>query len=120
MGPVGVFSIARVYPPVPQSIDFVSAFGALYDGGFERFGGFRLVTQPTTTNFHDIRMFSLEVLGLHEAILYRVNQEYADLYENREQDSRDLNEPPTNMEGGLGVFSAFNSQRQLFEVVRQE
>ena len=41
----------------------------------------------------------------------------ADLYESREQDSRDLNEPLTNISNGLGVFSAFNSQTALFEVV---
>ena len=30
-------------------------------------------------------------------------------FENRTQDSRDLNEPPSNIRNGLGVFSAFNS-----------
>jgi len=47
--------------------------------------------------------------------VYRVNQEYADLYEGRRQDSRDLNEPSTNIENGLGVFSAFNSDSTFFE-----
>lgn len=84
----------------------------------ERFGGFRLITRPTDDNFFDIQMRQLEVLGLHQVLVYRINQEYADLYENREQDSRDLNEPPTNIQGGLGIFSAFNSQRLTFEVVR--
>lgn len=83
----------------------------------ERFTGFRLVTRPTDINFFDIRVGVLEVFGPHRAIVYRVNREYADLYENREQDSRDLNEPPTNIEGGLGVFSAFNSRSIPFDVV---
>ena len=43
-----------------------------------------------------------------------MNQEYADLYEGRVQDSRDLNEPPSNILGGLGVFSAFASQEGGF------
>ena len=86
----------------------------------ERFGGFRFVTEPTTANYHDINLRSLEVTGIHQAVVYRVNQEYADLYENREQDSRDLNEPPTNIQGGLGVFCAFRSDTVLFEVVREE
>ena len=83
----------------------------------DRFTGFRLVTRPTDVNFFDIRVVALEVFGPHRAIVYRVNREYADLYENREQDSRDLNEPPTNIEGGLGVFSAFNSRSVTFDVV---
>ncbi len=50
--------------------------------------------------------------------VYQINQEYADLYENREQDSRGLNEPPSNIKNALGVFSAFNSQEAFFEVVK--
>ncbi len=35
------------------------------------------------------------------------------------EDSRDLNEPPTSIEGALGVFSAFNSVAVHFEVARE-
>ena len=59
----------------------------------------------------------LEGFGTHEV---RVHQEYADPYENREQDSRDLNEPPNNINGALGIFSAFNSVAIPFEVIRDE
>ena len=86
----------------------------------DRFGGFRIVTEPTTANFFDIPIFSLEVIGTYETTVYRINQEYVDLYENREQDSRDLNEPPTNIEGGLGVFSAFNGESITFQIIRNE
>ena len=48
--------------------------------------------------------------------LYRVNEEYADLYEGLNQDSRDLNEPPSNVRGALGVFSAFSADSAFFEV----
>lgn len=48
--------------------------------------------------------------------IFWVNQEYANLYDNLEQDSRDLNGPPTNIKNGLGIFSAFNSQNVYFEV----
>jgi len=37
-------------------------------------------------------------------------------YENRPQDSRDLNEPPSNITGGLGVVSALSNQSSDFEV----
>lgn len=82
-------------------------------------GRFRLVAPPTTNDYHFINMMELETLGLHVAKVYRVNEEYAELYENRTQDSRDLNEPPSNIHGGLGVFSAFNSDSVLFVVVRE-
>ncbi len=83
-----------------------------------RMGGFRFVTLPTRDESYAINFRVLETLGPHRAKVYRVNEEYAGLYENRIQDSRDLNEPPTNIEGGLGVFSAFASDSVFFEVVR--
>jgi len=81
-------------------------------------GTFRFVTPPTRNDFHFINMMELETLGRHVARVYRVNEEYSQLYENRTQDSRDLNEPPSNIEGGLGVFSAFNADSVFFDVVR--
>ncbi len=83
-------------------------------------GRFRFITEPTTDDYYFIDMRSLQYLGPHVARIYRVNDEYAQLYENRTQDSRDLNEPPTNIVGGLGVFSAFNSDSVYFEVAREE
>lgn len=80
----------------------------------------RFISEPTRDNFYEINILILEGLGRHEVRVYRVNQEYADLYENRAQDSRDLNEPPDNITGGLGVFSAFNSVAIPFDVVRAE
>ena len=62
----------------------------------------------------------IEHLGKHEIKVYKVNQEYVDLYESREQDSRDLNEPLTNIEGGLGVFSAFNYETVYIEIIQME
>ena len=83
-----------------------------------RFSGrFRLITQPTTSDYYEITPQQIRVLGNHVAKVYRVNKEYADLYANRMQDSRDLNEPPTNISGGLGIFTAFNLQRVYFTVV---
>ena len=81
-------------------------------------GRFRIRSAPTDENFHTIRLPQLEHLGPHRTIVYRVNREYADLYNNRVQDSRDLNEPPSNISGGLGIFSAFNSAARDFVLVR--
>ena len=84
----------------------------------ERLGRFRFISEPTIDNFFIVRLLLLEALGAHQAKVYRVNAEYAQLYENRTQDSRDLNEPPSNIRNGLGVFSAFNSSSVSFEVAR--
>ena len=74
----------------------------------------RFVSAPTPADSTAISQLSLTHLGEHRIRLYHVNQEYADLYEGRVQDSRDLNEPPSNILGGLGVFSAFSSSEGIF------
>ncbi len=86
----------------------------------ERLSRFRLITEPTTDTFFAINLLLLRDLGQHQVRVYRVNEEYSELYENRTQDSRDLNEPPSNIKNGLGIFSAFNSVTALFEVARAE
>jgi hypothetical protein len=79
----------------------------------------RTVSQPTDANEFRISRFDVSYWGRHRVTVYRVNQEYADLYTSRQQDSRDLNEPLTNIRNGLGVISAFNSGEVFFYVSRE-
>ena len=80
---------------------------------------FRFVSEPTDENILAFFGGTLVSFDTYRVQVYHINQEYAALYENREQDSRDLNEPPSNVENALGVFSAFNSQEAFFEVTRE-
>ena len=84
-------------------------------GDFKR----RFVFPPTNNNEFRIERFSVSYYGDHIAQVYKVNQEYADLYQSRNQDSRDLNEPLTNIKNGLGVFSAFSSQSIKYTVLSE-
>lgn len=80
---------------------------------------FQFVSEPTEESSLTFLGGTLVSFGQYVVKVYHINQEYAALYENREQDSRDLNEPPSNVQNALGVFSAFNSQEAFFEVVRE-
>ena len=82
---------------------------------FSRFAP-RIIQQPTASDSAFVAVLTLTHFGNHRLRLYRINDEYADLYEGLEQDSRDLNEPPTNIRGGLGVFAAFSADSAFFEV----
>jgi len=75
----------------------------------------RFISLPMPVGEYPINAMMMTHLGRHRVKVYRVNQEYADLYQSRNQDSRDLNEPLTNVVNGLGVFSAFNSDSVFFE-----
>ncbi|MBU1095358.1 MAG: DUF4249 domain-containing protein [Bacteroidetes bacterium] len=76
----------------------------------------RMTFPPISASEFVIGRRNLTYYGNHKAIVYKVNQEYADLYESRNQDSRNLNEPLTNIKNGLGVFSAFASEVVYFNV----
>ena len=78
---------------------------------------FRFVSEPTDESRLTFLAGTLVSFGSYTVEVFHINQEYADLYENRAQDSRDLNEPPSNINNGLGVFSAFNSDSRTFYVV---
>jgi hypothetical protein len=83
------------------------------------FRTFRFVSAPDRNNTYSIVGLSLESYGRYRIKVYRVNKEYADLFENQVQDSRDLNEPPSNVTNAFGLFSAFASDSAFFEIVRQ-
>ena len=78
----------------------------------------RIISVPIITSEYRINRIQVTHLGRYRVKVYRVNQEYADLYRSRNQDSRDLNEPLTNVANGLGVFTAFNSDSVFFQAVQ--
>ena len=93
----------------------ISIFPLIAQPFLERF---KFVSEPSNETSISILGIGLTTLGTHRVKIYHINQEYADLFLNQEQDSRDLNEPPTNIKGALGIFSAFNSGEAFFEADR--
>lgn len=87
-----------------EAIDFISSF--------------RFISEPSETTAFIIFGVALETYGRHVAKVYTINQEYLDLFNATSQDSRDLNEPPSNIINGLGIFSAFAVDSIEFNVIR--
>lgn len=79
---------------------------------------FRFISEPSEQTSFEIIGVALETYGVHVAKVYSVNQEYIDLFNSDTQDSRDLNEPPSNIINALGIFTAFAVDSIEFEVVR--
>jgi hypothetical protein len=99
-------------------------------GGFGSSGGFggqgprpnmifRFRSEPFIGNSYIINSRTLEKYGKHTIKIYSVNEEYANLYENRSQDSRNLSEPVTNIKNGLGIFTAFSYDEVAFYVTNK-
>jgi Domain of unknown function (DUF4249) len=57
--------------------------------------------------------------GTHRLILFRLNTEYAALYEQIGTSSLDIQAPPSNVINGLGIFTGINSDTLQIEVVEQ-
>lgn len=76
----------------------------------------RFVAEPTTNNYYRVPQSDINYTGKYKITLYRVNQEYVNIYASRQQDSRSLNEPLTNVKNGLGIFTAFASDSTFFNV----
>lgn len=90
------------------------------NGGFAGPGRiFRFRSQPFRGSTYSISSRSMAKFGKHKAKIYKVNQEYADLYNNRQQDSRNLSEPITNIVNGLGIFTGFSYAEVSFTVSKR-
>jgi Domain of unknown function (DUF4249) len=105
------------------AIESLDKFDPIFPSNFPStivglFRTFRFVSAPNRNHSYDIVGLSLETYGRYRVKVYRVNKEYADLFENQTQDSRDLNEPPSNVTNAFGLFSAFASDSAFFDVVR--
>lgn len=92
---------------------FAGPFGGDIGEGLRRF-----TTPPTTQSTYTVQSMQIGFYGRHRARVYRVNEEYVDLFKFGEQDPTRLSEPPTNIENGLGIFTAFNSVSLDFQVSR--
>jgi hypothetical protein len=104
------------------TLDNIEANPVAIDFGLpERFRGRRrLVFPPTPADSLPINALGLPFLGRYRVQVWRVNEEYAALYNTLQQDSRDLNEPFTNITGGVGVFTAFAADTTSVVVVRPQ
>ncbi|MBO9564378.1 MAG: DUF4249 family protein [Niastella sp.] len=56
--------------------------------------------------------------GRHAIILYRIQPEYAALYEDNSNNSTNLVTPPTNITNGLGIFTGVHAADTLWLQVR--
>jgi hypothetical protein len=77
-----------------------------------------VVSEPVAADSAVISVFTLRHFGRYDVKVFRVNEEYVRLYMSLRQDTRDLNEPATNIENGIGIFTAFSSGEASFTLVR--
>lgn len=80
------------------------------------FPSFRFNEQPSTGINQLLRSQSFQYFGNYDLILYRVNTEYAALYQSAGTTSQNLSTPPSSISNGLGIFSGINADTLKFVV----
>lgn len=89
----------------------------LQNGGRRRFF---TISEPQANDFYTIDpRRELTQFGTYEIIVFRVNPEYAALYESSSNSSLSLEQPPTNVVNGLGIFTGLNSDTLYLEVLKK-
>lgn len=76
-------------------------------------------TQPVQGTEFSLNSNQFTYYGQHQVILFKLNAEYAALYEQMETTSLDIEAPPSNVENGLGIFTGVNTDTLFIDVIAQ-
>jgi hypothetical protein len=74
---------------------------------------------PSVADQYEVRRRNLMYFGTYRIVVFRVNAEFANLFDNPTMSSVTLTEPPSNLENGLGIFTAYSTDTVYLEVKEQ-
>lgn len=74
-------------------------------------------SEPLVADYYEIRQMQFQYYGMHEIILFKINPDYAALYEESGDNSLSIKTPFSNIDNGLGIFTAINSDTLYLNVV---
>lgn len=101
----------------PEYINELIAEFDANNGGRRRFS---FISAPEITGVYSINpQRDLTQFGTHRIIVYRVNPEYAALYETSGNSTLSLAQPPSNVQNGLGLLTGVSSDTLYLEVKKQ-
>ncbi|HPG07145.1 MAG: DUF4249 family protein [Saprospiraceae bacterium] len=100
--------------------EYINERFAEFENGNGGPGRFRMISRPQITDFYAINAFrDLTQFGLHRVVIFRVNPEYAALYELSSTSTQNITQPPTNVENGLGIWTGISSDTVYLNVVKK-
>ncbi|KPM48686.1 DUF4249 family protein [Jiulongibacter sediminis] len=108
--------VAAMY--AEESLDPVTQFPE-DENGFTR-PARRFNNQPVLTNATNLQPQSFEYFGNYNIILYRLNPDYAALYENNNTSTQNISTPISTISNGLGIFTGVNADTLRLTVKRAE
>lgn len=78
---------------------------------------FTITSSPTQDTTFQVNSRGFHYYGRHYMILYKLNQEYVDLYYENSSNSQHLTNPPTNIQNGFGIFTGMSSDTLLLQIL---
>ncbi len=78
----------------------------------------RFNNEPVLTNTSNLQPQQFEYFGDYDIILYRLNPDYAALYENNNTSTQNITTPVSTISNGLGVFTGVNADTLRMSVKR--
>ena len=79
-----------------------------------------LSTQPVAGTQINIQPMSIRYFGKNRIILYHITPEYSIFFMQQASTSQNYQNPPTNIENGLGIFTGINADTLFLDVVQTE
>jgi hypothetical protein len=76
-------------------------------------------TRPTSESSIDIQPMMLKFFGRNRIVLYHINKEYTTFLNTQVNTTQNYQDPPTNIENGLGIFTAMNTDTIFLQVNRK-
>jgi len=73
-------------------------------------------SSPTRGDMQNFMGRMFYYYGMHNVILYSINQEYVDLYEDTGNSSQNITNPPGNITNGFGIFTSINADTLKLKV----
>lgn len=89
------------------------------NGNFPARPARRFNNQPVLSSSSSINGQSFEYFGRYAIILYRLNPDYAALYENTSTTSQNIATPVSTITNGLGIFTGINADTLIINVKKQ-
>jgi hypothetical protein len=76
-----------------------------------------ITSTPTLDTTYQVSSRAFSYYGRHYVIVYKVNEEYVNLYYESSSNSQHLTNPATNVHNGYGILTGMNSDTLLLRVL---
>jgi hypothetical protein len=66
----------------------------------------------------NIEPMRIRYFGMNRIIIYHINPEYATFFTQQASTSQNYQDPPTNIDNGLGIFTGINADTLFLKVIQ--